>query len=205
MLVSALAERIIPFVHGDHSPGGKDSSMFRCVVVLGLLLAAGSSGVANPEASSVHFFGRGPQPLVDLGSVDPGVPSPEAWLGFPLGERPVRHAQVIQYFRLLDSVSDRVAVFSMGATYEGRELIYAVISSPERMAKLDLLRADLRSLRDPRALSSSQTDELVKRLPASVWLAYSIHGDEISGVDAALGVAYRLAAGTDSVTAHLLN
>ena len=34
-------------------------------------------------------------------------------------------------------------------------------------------------------------------------MAYSIHGDEISGVDASLAVAYRLAAGMDSLTQRL--
>lgn len=178
--------------------------MFRCVVVLGLVFACGVTGLAQ-EGAAVHFFGRGLEPLVDLGDVESVVPTPEAFLGFPLGERPARHAQVIQYFRQLDVASDRVAVFSMGATYEGRELVYAVISSPERLANLEALKADIQSLADPRALSTSQVDDLAKRLPACVWLAYSIHGDEISGVDAAIGVAYRLAAGRDSVTERLLS
>jgi len=160
---------------------------------------------ATSENSSVHLFGRGPHPLVDLGQVDPTVPSPEQFLGSPLAEPPARYAQVIQYFRHLDSTSPRVAVFTMGSTYEGRELIYAVMSTPERMARLAEVQRDLQSLRDPRALSAAQIDELVKRTPVCAWLAYSIHGDEISGVDAALGLAYRLAAGTDSLTLRLLN
>jgi hypothetical protein len=179
--------------------------MFRSLgVIVAVVLACVPSSWAGPQEAVVHFFGRGPHPLVDLAEVDPAIPTPEQFLGFPLGERPARHLQVIQYLRRLDSASARVAVFSMGATYEGRELVYAAISTPERLARLDEVQRELQSLGDPRALDKAKVDDLAARLPACVWLAYSIHGDEISGVDAALGVAYRLAAGQDSVTLRLL-
>lgn len=178
--------------------------MLRGIIVLGWVLSCSAAGLAQ-QSAAVHFFGRGPQPMVDLGEVESGIPTPEAFFGFPLGERPARHARVVDYLRALDSASDRVAVFHMGATYEGRELVYAVISSPEHIAQLEQLKSEAQSLADPRALGASQVDELAKNRPACVWLAYSIHGDEISGVDAGIGVAYRLAAGRDTLTQRLLS
>lgn len=180
--------------------------MFRRLA-LGCALAcvASVNAWALPRESSVHLFGRGPHPLVDLGQVDPAIPTPDSVLGFALGDRAARHSQVLDYFRLLDKASPRVALFSMGVTYEGRELVYAAISTPERLERLTEVQRDLQALGDPRTLKASGLDELVARTPACVWLAYSIHGDEISGVDAALGVAYRLAAGRDSITLHLLD
>ncbi|MCD6249293.1 MAG: hypothetical protein J7J98_03030, partial [candidate division Zixibacteria bacterium] len=51
----------------------------------------------------------------------------------------------------------------------------------------------------------SEIDELARTLPAFAWLGYSIHGDEISGVDAAAQLIYQLAAGTDQATLDLLD
>ena len=179
--------------------------MFRLAFGLVLACVPSVSALALPREAAVHLFGRGPHPLVDLGEVDPAIPTPDSVLGFGLGDRAARHSQVLEYFRLLDQVSPRVELFHMGVTYEGRELVYAAISSPERIARLTDIQRDLQSLGDPRTLKPSQLDQLVARTPACVWLGYSIHGDEISGVDAALGVAYRLAAGRDSLTLKLLN
>lgn len=180
-------------------------TMFRLALAFALTCCAATTAWSAPQEATVHLFGRGPHPLVDLQEVDLGVPSPDSVLGFSLGDRAARHSQVLEYFRLLDQASPRVALFTMGVTYEGRELVYAAISTPERLARLTEVQKDLQSLGDPRLLKPSQLDELVARTPACVWLAYSIHGDEISGVDAALGVAYRLAAGVDSLTLKLLD
>jgi hypothetical protein len=44
----------------------------------------------------------------------------------------------------------------------------------------------------------------VKNSPAIAWLGYSIHGDEMSGADASLAVAYHLAAGTSADVTEIL-
>jgi hypothetical protein len=176
----------------------------KLILTIGLICVTLRAG-QSVQAATVGFFGRGPAPMVDLSAVDPAIPTPLEVLGFALGEKPARHAQVIEYFYRLAEASPRVAVFPMGETYEGRELIYAVISTPERMADLPALKSNLAKIGDPRSVSQAEADGLIESMPASVWLAYSIHGDEISGVDASLGVAYRLAAGTDSVTLNLLD
>jgi len=159
---------------------------------------------AGADPVPVGFYGRGESPLVDLGSVDRAITPPDEFLGFPLGERPARHAQVVAYLEHLASQSPRIQVSPMGATYEGRALVYAVISSPDHMRRLDEIRSDVQRIADPRQLPKSDLDAVVERTPAVVWLAYSIHGDEISGVDAGIGVAYRLVAGTDTLTERLL-
>jgi hypothetical protein len=42
-----------------------------------------------------------------------------------------------------------------------------------------------------------KAEKIIAHTPAVAWMAYAIHGDEISSADAALQVAYQLAAGTD--------
>ena len=46
--------------------------------------------------------------------------------------------------------------------------------------------------------------ELIASLPAIAWMAYSIHGNETSGADAALGIIYHLIASEDAEVVDLL-
>ncbi|MFN0157362.1 MAG: M14 family zinc carboxypeptidase [Bacteroidota bacterium] len=157
----------------------------------------------NAGEKPVRFFGSDGRTLLAPGEFDPSIPSPEQALHFVLGERPARHAQVLEYFRTLAASSKRVKLFDMGKTYEDRPLIYAVISDEANITKLDEIKKNIQAIADPRATSRARLDALVNATPAVAWMAYSIHGDEISGVDASLAVAYRLAAGMDSLTQRL--
>jgi len=159
--------------------------------------------VRSEDKIPVRFYGSGDRPVLGLGPFDPAIPSPDKILGFPLGERPARQAQVLDYFKKLAEASPRVKVFEMGRTYEGRPLIYAIISDEANMARLDEIKKNLALIADPRKLPRTQLSSLVEKTPACVWLAYSIHGDEVSGVDASMAVAYQLAAGTDTLTSRL--
>src|SRR5690606_14558660 len=63
---------------------------------------------------------------------------------------------------------------------------YFVIVSAGTMARLDEVREELLRLADPRSIDGDAAGELIERLPAVVWLAYAVHGDESSdGVHAA--------------------
>jgi hypothetical protein len=177
-----------------------------------LLLVSGFIGLALQPLlfttaaatdQTVGFFGSGSAPVLGPGPYDPAVPSPESFLGFALGERPARYAQVVAYFDALARATTRVQVEKVGETYEGRPLIHAVISSQDNIERLAEIHARLDSLADSRHLAPGAMEKMIADLPAVVWLAYSIHGDEISGTDAALAVAYRMAAGTDSLTRRL--
>ena len=107
--------------------------------------------------------------------------------------------------KALDGACKRVKVESYGTTYEGRKLYNVIISSEENMARLETLRLAMNRLAEPSEnASSGEVDSLARTLPAFAWMGYSIHGDEMSGVDAAVQLIYQLAAGTDSATINLL-
>jgi hypothetical protein len=48
------------------------------------------------------------------------IPTPEDVIGFSLGEKPVRHGHVLQYFKALAEKSQRVRLKEIGKTYFGR-------------------------------------------------------------------------------------
>ena len=77
---------------------------------------------------------------------------------------------------------------------KAEKLIYAVISSPENIANLDQIKADMARLADPRETDADTAAEMIADLPAVSWLSYSVHGNEIAPTDAAMLTAYHLLA-----------
>lgn len=129
---------------------------------------------------------------------DPAIPTIESVLGKPSGERITPSADVVRYFRELEKAAPgRIKVTPYAKSWQGRELVYAVIGSTERMANLDGFSADMKALADPRRTSASAADAIIARTPGSVWLAHGVHGDEISSADAAMMTAYHLLAAKD--------
>jgi len=122
------------------------------------------------------------------------IPTPKSILGFGIGERHARHDQLVRYFKQLASHSTRVKLTNMGNTNEYREQLLVTISAPNNLKNLTKL------LKQRRAHQADVIDQ-----PNVVWLGYSVHGDEISGANAAMVVAYYLAASTNEQIKKMLN
>ncbi|UCC79953.1 MAG: hypothetical protein JSW64_00940 [Candidatus Zixiibacteriota bacterium] len=137
---------------------------------------------------------------------DEKVPGPSEFLGFPLASKPINHSQLKEYFENLAETSPRAKLFQYGETYEGHELLYLLITSRENMSRIETIKGSLAEISDPRMMKRGESAEnLIADLPAVVWAGYSVHGDELSSTDAAVGVAYQLCAGEDEETKFLLD
>ena len=161
-----------------------------CLLPL-LALAAGASAAAEPPLLAPLSDGQ-QLPLPDL---DAALPSPARHLGYPLGERFTRHAEILDYLRTLDQASPRVAMWQYGETYEHRPLVMLAISTPENIARLDELRSLRGDLDRTHSLGNEARNRLLAEMPTVVWLAYGVHGNESSSAESAMAAAYVLAAG----------
>lgn len=133
------------------------------------------------------------------------VPSIEQVLGYPTGSRISSPEAIQQYFKALaQQFPQQVVLKSYGKTWEGRELYYAIISSANNIAKLDQITAGMKQLADPRSTSKEQAAHLIDTLPASIWLSYGVHGNEISSPEAAMLTAWHLLAADDEATKNYL-
>ena len=196
-------------------PRGTRASL---VLVLGVLVTlllapAGHGQGGRPRGDDGTGFRPlrfgDPQELVDAapffaGEHDTRVPPPEAVLGQAHGSRLARHDEIVDYMRRLAAASDRVTLRPHGRTHEGRPLLHVVITLPEHQARLDEILDGLGKLADPRGLDAAEAQRLVETSPAAAWMGYSIHGDELSGADASLAVAWHLASSTDPAVLELL-
>ena len=136
------------------------------------------------------------------GALDPRVPTPEKVLGFRIGDRFVTHAEVGTYLRAVAAAApERVRVETYGRTPEGRELLLAVVTSPENHARFEEHSEGIRSIFSP---SSAKPAAPPAGLPLFVWFSYGVHGDEASSPDAAIATLYHLAASRDAETAERL-
>jgi Zinc carboxypeptidase len=132
---------------------------------------------------------------------DPAVPTPEAFLGYQVGDWHVTHDQLLAYMRELARTSPRVRLQTYGYTHERRPLVCLTIGTPDHLSRLDEIRTARRLLTEPdKSPSLNPADH-----PAVVYMGYSIHGNEASGSNAALLVAYRLAASQSTVVEQWLS
>ena len=126
---------------------------------------------------------------------DPAIPTIKSVLGHDHGEVITPPEGVAQYLQALQKAAPtRSRLIEYARSWEGRPLWLFVIGSPDRIAKLEQVKADLQRFGDPRRTSLADADRLLKELPVVVWLIHGVHGNEISSADAALVEAYHLLA-----------
>jgi hypothetical protein len=136
-----------------------------------------------------------PHELVPGTRYDPRVPAPEQVIGHDFGEEITPPDQVLRYMEALAAAApERTRLVRYGESWEGRPLVALVIGSPERIARLEEIKADLRRFADPRTLSDAEAERLVQELPVVTALMHGIHGNEISSSGAAMAEAYHLLA-----------
>jgi hypothetical protein len=126
-------------------------------------------------------------------SVDPGIPSIESVIGHAPGTEITSPDDVLKWFRTLAGAApDRVKIVSYARSWEDRELIYAVIASPENLSRIEDIKADTARLAS--GLPLADRNAVIARTPPVVWLSYGVHGDEISSSDAAIALSHHLLA-----------
>lgn len=118
------------------------------------------------------------------------IPRPSRVLGHEVGEYHVSHDKLVQYMKALDEASDRITLEVMGYTHERRPLLLLTITSPQNHRNLEHIRTQHVQLTDPTQSSQLHTGSM----PAVFYLGCSIHGNEASGSNAGLLIAYHLAA-----------
>ena len=127
--------------------------------------------------------------IVSLSMLSQQIKTPEEFLGYAPGDRFTLQHAVNEYIMHIAESTPSVRYIRYGETYEGRPLGVCVVSSPGNLEELEKIR-----------LSNLQRAGLAEGTPEwapvpIVWLAYTVHGSEPAGTEAALKVLYTLAAG----------
>ena len=117
------------------------------------------------------------------------VPTPENFLGYPLGTHFTPHHNIVGYFRAVAAAEpDHMKLEQYGTTPEGRPLLLAYIATPENLKRLEEIRQN--NLRLAGVLHDGKAAD--EHAPVIVWLSYNVHGNEPASSEAAMKMLYWL-------------
>ncbi len=134
------------------------------------------------------------------------VERPESFFGFRLGDdyKMARWDRIAEYFHLLNRQSEHIRVVNLGPTTENNPFLMAIITSAENLAILEELREVNGRIADPRGLSDSEIDGLVRKGKVIVCQSMGLHASEIAATQMAPQLAYNLVTGEDDATKNIL-
>nr|WP_299384449.1 M14 family zinc carboxypeptidase [Allomuricauda sp.] len=132
-------------------------------------------------------------------SYNEAIPKPADVIGHEVGEWHVTHDKLVFYMQQLAAASDRIVLEDRGNTFEGRPLPLLTITSPQNHQNIENIR------RQHLELSNGNGNQNTSDMPVVVYQGFSIHGNEASGTNAALVLAYYLAAAEGPEIDSMLN
>ena len=127
------------------------------------------------------------------------IPKPHEIIGYNVGDWHISHDKLIQYMYALSESTDRITVENRGKTFEGRPLILLTITSEKNHSNIDEI------ISNHQKITKSDENISIEKEPIVVYQGFSIHGNEASGSNASILLAYYLAASKSSFVTDLLN
>ena len=140
--------------------------------------------IAIASAQETYFY-------PNAGKFNPAIPTPAQFLGYQIGDQHTRHDRLVEYFKELDRLSDRVTVEEIGKTFEQRAQIAAVFTSKSNHEKIEEIR---------KAHLAGQANGATQNVPLVIHLGYNVHGNEPSSSEAAMLTAYYITASENPET-----
>ncbi len=142
------------------------------------------------------------------------IPEPKDVLGFTPGDdrKLASWAKVVEYFQKLAATSDRVKLEEIGKSTMGAPFVYATISTPENLKRLNEFKEIQRQLADPRILGSPKNPaaadrkaaQLIARGKTIVAITCGIHSTEVGSYLSSMLIAYRLASSNEPEVQEIL-
>ena len=123
------------------------------------------------------------------------VPTPLKFLGRIVGTPgELTYAKdIVRYYDALDATSDRVKVWRIGQTEEGRDMVVLAVADAATIRDLEKYKGYLNELTDPRRTSPARAQELLNTAKPIYWLTSGLHSTETGGPEMLMELAYRLA------------
>ena len=145
----------------------------------------------NPKYDLDYYFSEYETP-------NTSIPTPKEILGHEVGEWHVTHDKLVQYMYALANASERITIENRGETFEGRPLLLLTISSKENQKNINQIIINHKKISEP------NENVIIENQPIVVYQGFSIHGNEASGSNASLLLAYYLAASDSEFVKELL-
>ena len=126
------------------------------------------------------------------------IPSPRDVLGYTIGTpgELTQVEEIYSYFNALAQASDRVEVFPLGESFEGRDMLVVAISAADNLTNIETYKGYLNTLSDPRNLNRPTANEIIEDALPIFWMTAGLHSPELGPPEMVMELAYRLAVET---------
>ena len=175
--------------------------VIRTILLLIFSINISSSTLMEPTSLSKDLYDG----VILDGTYTNKIDKPSVYLGFEIGERVASPYQISNAILAWSNQSDRMIVKEYARSHEDRPLYAVFISSPENLNNLDIIKKNVNLLSDGTNTNANKARSIIEELPAIAWMAYSIHGNETSGADAAMAAIYHFIASEDKDTLEILD
>ena len=145
----------------------------------------------NPKYDLDYYFSEFETP-------NSSIPTPKEIIGHEVGEWHVSHDKLVQYMYALADASNRITIEDRGKTFEGRPILLLTITSEDNHNNINQIIANHKKITEYNENISTEDQPIV------VYQGFSIHGNEASGSNASLLLAYYLAASDSDFVQELL-
>ncbi len=163
-------------------------------------------GGCRSENDARLAFGLCPDSAFDFhasGSYRDNVPRPEQVLGYPIGSWHTTYGRMERYIHALaQAAPERVRLVEYGRSIEYQTMYLVIVGSEMSIARLEAQRSARAALADARTTAAAEAARIAAdaAMPVVVWLNAANDGNETAAFEAAMQVAYQVAAGEDART-----
>ena len=122
------------------------------------------------------------------------APTPISVLGHNPGDDYylANYTESVAYFHKLAASTDRMKMFTAGKSTRGQEMEYAVISSPENLARYEEYKAISKKLGAAKGLTDEEAKALARTSKIIVHIDGGMHSSEVADHQLPIALAYKL-------------
>lgn len=122
------------------------------------------------------------------------VPTPQSSFGFAAcaDRKLATYEQIADYFRALDTASERLQLEEIGTSVGGRPMVMAVISSEANLKDVARYKGIAQRLARAKGLTDEQARALAREGKAVMWVDFGLHSSELAHAQTAPEFAYRV-------------
>ena len=162
---------------------------------------AGSSArqrIDEPYSKRIREVTTDPRVITELVDHLPAsdtIPSPLKFFNHIVGEpgHLTYYKDIVRYLEAVDKASDRVTLWKIGKSDEGRDMVALAIADEATIKSLEKYKQITAQLTDPRKISDAQAKQLIATGKPIYYATGSIHSPETGSPEMLMELTYRLA------------